>query len=107
MTAINTNNNLQIFKSLFKGREDVFATRWEKDNKNGYMPAYYFDPYRFRVHKMKGGTFQNYPDKTHLQLTDEQILKHLNGEHLIGIYPLLKDNTTWFLAADFDKENWI
>ena len=107
MTAINTNNNIQLFKSLFKGREDVFATRWEKDNKSGYMPAYYFDPYRFREHKMKGGTFQNYPDKTHLTLTDEQIIKHLNGEQLIGIYPLLKDNTTWFLAADFDKENWI
>ena len=107
MTNTNQNNNLQLFKSLFKGREDVFATRWEKDNKSGYMPAYHFDPYRFRVHKMKGGTFQNYPDKTHLPLTDEQIIKHLNGEHLIGIYPLLKDNTTWFLAADFDKENWI
>jgi hypothetical protein len=99
MTNTNPNNNLQLFKSLFKGREDVFAKRWEKDNKSGYMPAYYFDPYRFRVHKMKGGTFQNYPDKTHLKLTDEQIIKHLNGEQLIGIYPLLKDNTTWFLAT--------
>lgn len=107
MTPIDTKNNIQLFKSLFKGREDVFATRWEKDNKSGYMPAYYFDPYRFRAHKMKGGTFQNYPDKRHLTLTDEQIIKHLNGEQLIGIYPLLKDNTTWFLAADFDKENWI
>ncbi len=107
MTNTNQNNHLQLFKSLFKGREDVFATRWEKDNKSGYMPAYHFDPYRFRVHKMKGGTFQNYPDKKHLSLTDEQIIKHLNGEQLIGIYPLLKDNATWFLAADFDKENWI
>jgi hypothetical protein len=24
-------NQLQIFKSVFKGREDVFAVRWEKE----------------------------------------------------------------------------
>ena len=102
-----TVEQITIFKSLFKGREDVFATRWEKGNKSGYMPAYYFDPYLFRVYKMKGGTFQNYPDKTYLTLTNQQILKHLSGEQQIGVYPLLNDNTSWFLVADFDKENWI
>ena len=71
------------------------------------MPAYHFDPYRYRAHKMKGGTFQNYTDKTYLKLTDDEIAKHIKGEQLIGIYPLLPDNTSWFLAADFDKENWI
>lgn len=39
-------------------------------------------------------------------MTDEQITKHLKGEQFIGIYPLLQDNTSWFIAADFDKENW-
>ena len=53
------------------------------------MPAYFFDPYRFRTHKMKSGTFQNYPDKSYLQLTDDQIARHLNGEQLVGLYPLL------------------
>ena len=24
----------------------------------------------------------------------------------MAIYPLLQDNTTWLLAADFDEENW-
>lgn len=42
-----TPEQLSLFKSLFKGREDVFATRWEKGNKSGYMPAYFFDPYRW------------------------------------------------------------
>ncbi len=107
MTDRNLNSQLELFKFLFKGREDVFATRWENGNKSGYMPAYHFDPYRYKAHRMKGGTFQNYPDKTYLALTDEQLIKHLNGEQLIGVYPLLKDNTSWFLAADFDKENWI
>ncbi len=100
-------NQTQIVKSVFKGREDVFAIRWEKTDKSGYMPAYHFDPYRFRVHKMKGGTFQNYTDKTYRRLTDGEIAKHLNGEQHIGIYPLLSDNSSWFLIADFDKENWI
>lgn len=40
-------NNILLFKSPFKGREDVFAIRWEKEKKSGYMPAYFFDPYRF------------------------------------------------------------
>ena len=99
-------SNVDVFKSLFKGREDVFAVRWEKGNKSGYMPAYFYDPYRLRVHKMNGGTFQNFSEKSYLQLTDEQIQKHLNGFHQIGVYPLLQDNTSWFLAADFDKANW-
>ena len=74
--------NIDLFRSLFKGREDVFAIRWDKGNKSGYMPAYHYDPYMYRLHKMKGGTFKNYKDKTYLQLTDQQLLKHLNGDHL-------------------------
>ena len=99
-------SNVDIFKSLFIGREDVFAVRWEKGNKSGYMPAYFYDPYHLRAHKMNGGTFQNYNEKSHLKLTDEQIQKHLNGLQQIGVYPLLEENTSWFLAADFDKANW-
>lgn len=102
-----TSDQLKIFKSLFKGREDVFARRWEKGDKGGYMPAYRFDPYRYRLHQAKGGTFQNYGEKEYLPFTEEQIIKHLEGSQLIGIYPLLKDNTSWFIAADFDKTTWI
>jgi len=100
------NEELHIFKSLFKGREDIYATRWEKGNKNGYSPAYLLDPYSYKMHRMKGGTFQSYANKQYQALTDGQIIKHLQGEQLIGLYPLLKDNTSWFIAADFDKDNW-
>jgi superfamily II DNA or RNA helicase len=101
-----TSDKINVFKSLFEGREDVFAIRWEKGKKSGYMPAYFYDPYRYRMHRMNGGTFQNFTEKSYLKYSDEQIQKHLDGVHHIGIYPLLHDNTTWFLVADFDKENW-
>ncbi len=80
---------IQLLKSLFKGREDVFALRWEKANKSGYMPAYSYDPYMYRLHKQRGGTFKDYKDKTCLKLDDYQLSKHLKGDHFIGIYPLL------------------
>jgi superfamily II DNA or RNA helicase len=106
MNDDNLKEQIDLFKSLFRGRDDIFAVRWEKGNKSGYMPAYHYDPYMYRLHKMKGGTFQNYTDKSYLSYSNEQIGKHLKGEQLIGIYPLLKDNTSWFIAADFDDDNW-
>ena len=96
----------QLFKSIFMGREDVFAVRWEKSGKSGYTPAYQYDPYHYRVHKMNGGTFQNYPHKTYLPFNENEIQKHLEGIQQIGVYPLLTNNTSWFLVADFDKQNW-
>lgn len=100
-------NNVKLFKSVFAGRDDVFAVRWEKGNKSGYMPAYFYDPYRYRAHKINGGTFQNYADKEYLPFTEKEIEKHLNGEQHIGVYPLLKGNTSWFIVADFDKLDWL
>ncbi|MBL4653921.1 MAG: DEAD/DEAH box helicase, partial [Flavobacteriales bacterium] len=70
------------------------------------MPAYSYDPYMYRLHKMNGGTFSSYTDKSYRPFTDEQLLKHLTGEQFIGIYPLLQDNTSWFIIADFDKDKW-
>jgi superfamily II DNA or RNA helicase len=107
MPLHNSDNRLDLYKSLFKGREDVFALRWEKNNKSSYMPAYSFDPYRYRQHQIKGGTFQTFPDKTYLHLTDDHIIKHLKGEQVVGLYPLLQDNTSWFIVADFDEADWI
>lgn len=107
MQKLTPSEQVKLYRSLFNGRQDVFAIRWEKEGKSGYMPAYHFDPYMFRSHKMAGGTFQNYKDKAYLPLTDEQVVKHLNGSQFIGIYPLLPDNTSWFLAVDFDKGNWL
>ncbi|HZY37257.1 MAG TPA: DEAD/DEAH box helicase family protein [Mucilaginibacter sp.] len=102
----NINDALNLFKLLFKGREDVFALRWEKAGKTTYMPVFKFDPYRYKQHQIKGGTFQNFPDKTYQPLTDNHLINHFKGDQTVGIYPLLQDNTTWFIAADFDEADW-
>lgn len=94
---------IQLLKTLFKGREDVFAIRWEKGKRAGYMPAYTFDPHHYRTYKMNGGSFKDYPHKSYLPF---KIEKHLLGKQQIGIYPLLPDNTSWLLAADFDGKKW-
>lgn len=98
---------IALFSSLFMGREDVFAVHWEKAGKKGFMPATFYDPYVYRKHQMNGGTFQNFKDKSYLKLTEEQLIKHFEGQQLIGIYPLLPDNSSWFIAADFDKRDWL
>lgn len=97
---------IPLIQSLFKGREDVFAMRWEKGKRSGYMPAYSLDPYHYRIYKMNGGTFKDYPHKSYLRLSSAELQKHLEGKQQIGIYPLLPNNTSWFLAADFDGKNW-
>ena len=101
------NGRLSLYKSLFKGRDDVFSLRWEKNGKNGYMPTYIFDSNRYRLHKINGGTFQNFTDKSFQPLTDQHLINHFNGTQVVGLYPLLPDNTSWFIAADFDEADWI
>ena len=71
------------------------------------MPAFNFDPHWYKLHLAKGGTFQTFHDKTYKPLNDQELLKHLNGEQVVGLYPLLQNNTSWFIAADFDELNWV
>jgi hypothetical protein len=107
-----SSTQMQLFQSFFKGREDVFAIRWEKESKSGYMPAYDLDWNAFSKHKAIGGTLKDYPNKQFAKLTEQRIANHLNGKEVIGLYPLLEDNTSWFIVADFDesissKKTWI
>ena len=70
------------------------------------MPAKVFDPYLNRVYK-KNISSINSTSPTYLELTQEQIQRHLEGRQLVGLYPLLTDNTSWLIAADFDKSSWL
>jgi superfamily II DNA or RNA helicase len=107
-----SNEQVGIFLSLFRGREDVFAVRWEKDSKAGYIPAYDLNWDEFAKHKLRGGALKDFPHKQFSKLSQQRIIYHLAGKEVIGLYPLLADNSSWFIVADFDesltsKRSWI
>ena len=94
---------IDLLWSLFRGREDVYALRWEsKTGKSGYSPACANEWNRPLCQK-PCSKCQN--AKCH-PISDEAIRDHVLGKQTVGIYPLLPDETCWFLAADFDKEGW-
>ena len=104
---------IALFRRLFAGRPDVFPTRWEnrKADRAGYSPAC-FNEWVTGVcakPKVKCGEC---PHQAFIAPSDEIIEKHLrggdarSGEFVAGVYPLLLDETCWFLAADFDNEAW-
>ena len=41
-----------------------------------------------------------------MPVTDQVIYDHLAGKHTVGVYPLLTDDTCFFLAVDFDAGDW-
>jgi hypothetical protein len=95
-----------LFRSLFRGREDVYPVRWErKDGRSGYSPACGFEWKRPLCGKPKVKC-ANCNNRKLLPVTDEVIQNHLIGKHTIGVYPLLSDETCWLFAADFDKKTW-
>lgn len=97
---------IALFRSLFRGREDVYPVRWEgKKGNSGYSPACANEWNRTFCGKpmVKCADCENRELKP---VTDEVILGHLLGKHTIGVYPLLPDETCWFLAVDFDKKAW-
>lgn len=102
----NQPTNIPLYKYLFKGRTDIYAVRWQKGERSGYMPAYKVDWSDFNKHKAQGGTFKDYKNKEYLPFDDDAIKSNLSGNATCGIYPLLEDNTSYFIAVDFDKANW-
>jgi len=101
--VISSADKIRLFGSLFRGREDVFAVRWEGWNgKSGFAPANRYDPERGAS---RARVPENGIDK-HIFVSDTVIRDHLTGRHVMGIYPLLTDESCRFLAADFDKAGW-
>lgn len=94
---------IQLFLSLFKGRNDVVAKRWR--NKPGYSPYCFNDfvPGVCYKPKIKCSDCKN---SAFAKLDEEQIEKHLRGEHVLGLYPLTKEDTCYLLVMDFDKATW-
>ena len=95
---------IELFLSLFKGRNDVVAKRWR--NKPGYSPYCFNDfiPGVCYKPKIKCSDCKN---SAFAKLDEEQIEKHLRGEHVLGLYPLTKEDTCFLLVMDFDKATWM
>lgn len=108
---------IAIFRSLFRGREDVFPRRFEskRTGKSGYQPVCrneWIRPFCQKP-KIKCGECEK---RDFTPITDDVIRKHLVGvdptdryqrEYVIGVYPMLLNETCWFLVVDFDKEAWM
>ncbi|MGC9969684.1 MAG: DEAD/DEAH box helicase family protein [Bryobacteraceae bacterium] len=96
-----------LFRGLFRGREDVYAVRWESpDGRKGYSPKSERDWKAYYAAKQEDRQQVDKETRKYLPLTDDAIRAHLTGEITVGVYPLLLDETCWFLAADFDKKTW-
>jgi hypothetical protein len=106
---------IALFRSLFRGREDVFPQRWDnaKTGKSGYSPVCNNEWVRGVCSKPQVRCGKC-PNQAFRPFTDEIIRMHLQGRRgseqdtfTVGVYPMLPDDTCWFLAADFDKQSWM
>ena len=101
------------FRSLFRGRDDVYARRFEnaRSGKTGYSPACGNEWMRGVCDKPRVKC-SDCPNPCWLGVTDEAIHWHLAGRDaddkpfVMGLYPMLRDETCFFLALDFDGEGW-
>ena len=107
---------IRLFRSLFKGREDVFPRRFEnsKTGKSGYAPVCR-NEWKAGICQKPKIACQKCNFRAFVQVNDEIIRDHLMGidpndrsgrDFTMGVYPLLADESCWFLAADFDKSTW-
>lgn len=98
---------MALFRRLFRGRADVFATRWEStaSGRSGYAPACANEwrPGVCEKPRIKCSACQH---RAFIPLTDSAVYDHLAGKHTIGIYPLLENDACYFLAVDFDEAEW-
>src|SRR5215510_13165065 len=104
---------IALFRSLFRGRDDVYPRRFEsrKTGRSGYAPACANEWVRGVCEKPRVKCAEC-PNRRFLPVTDDVIRWHLSGSDaegqpfVAGIYPLLQDETCFFLAVDFDKAGW-
>ena len=106
---------IKIFMNLFRGRTEVFPKKWDnsKTGKSGYSPTCSNEWIKGTCNKPRIKC-SDCPNQAFIALTGEIIRKHLGGEdfngskreYTIGIYPMLADDTCWFLAVDLDKDQW-
>ena len=108
-----SHEKVNLFRSLFAGRPDVFPVRWNnrKTGRSGYSPACANEWVRGICGKPKVKCGEC-PHQKFIPPDEGVMEKHLrgddgrSGDFVAGVYPLLPGDTCWFLAADFDKASW-
>ena len=100
-------DKVRLFRALFRGREDIFPTRFtsKKTGKAGYAPAC-TNKFVRGVCDLPKVKCSECPNQAFTPVDERMVLDHLRGRHVMGVYPLLEDETCWFLAIDFDKSYW-
>jgi hypothetical protein len=106
-------SKIQLFRSLFRGGTDVFPLRFksQRTGKSGYSPASANEWVRGVCEKPRIRC-ADCPNRRFIPITEEVIRWHLSGQNnqgqsfVMGLYPMLLDETCHFVAADFDQENW-
>ena len=95
-----------LFRGIFRGRADVYPVRWESARgKSGYAQAC-ANEWRTGVCDKPRVRCADCEERKLLPVTDQVIYDHLAGKHAIGVYPLLVDDTCFFIAMDFDEGDW-
>ena len=106
-------SKIALFRSLFRGREDVYPRRFEslRTGKSGYAPAC-ANEWRPGVCEKPRIRCAVCPNRQFLPVTDDVIHWHLTGADdagepcTAGVYPMLLDETCHLLAVDFDGKTW-
>lgn len=107
-SSLSSEEKISLFMDLFRGRDTIFPKRWDnqKTGKSGYSPACHNEWVK-GVCKKPQIKCSECLNQAFIPVTKEVVRNHLSkGNETIGIYPMLKDETCWFLAVDFDKEHW-
>jgi superfamily II DNA or RNA helicase len=106
-SSLSTADKVALFRRLFRGRTDVYPVRWEgkTSGKTGYAPAC-ANEWRAGVCEKPRIKCGDCGHRLLIPLSDAVIYDHLAGEHTVGVYPLLEDDTCHFLAVDFDEAEW-
>ena len=105
--SLSTAEKVALFRRLFRGRTDVYPVRWESrtSGKSGYAPAC-ANEWRAGICEKPRIKCGDCGHRLLIPLSDAVIYGHLAGQHTVGVYPLLEDDTCCFLAADFDEAEW-
>ena len=98
---------LALFASLFRGRGDVFPLRWENASKakSGWAPCC-ANEWKAGVCGKPRVRCGECPNQAFRAPSKAELLAHLQGRHVMGVYPLLADDCCWLLAIDLDGRAW-